>query len=68
MKLCVSIFLDPSRGFLSRLETHGYRRGHKKIDKNLEESPLSGDMVNIKDNDIFKSAVRDHLVKQGEWF
>lgn len=25
------------------------------------------DIVNIKFNDIFKSAVRDHLVKQGEW-
>ena len=29
---------------------------------------LPGDIVNIKDNDIFKSAIRDHLVKQGEWF
>ena len=29
---------------------------------------LPGDIVNIKDNDIFKPAVRDHLLNQGEWF
>jgi len=29
---------------------------------------LPGDIVNIKDNDIFKSGIRDHLIKQGERF
>ena len=29
---------------------------------------LPGAIVNIKDNNIFKCAVYDHLVKQGEWF
>ena len=29
---------------------------------------LPSDIVNIKDNDIIKSAVPDHLVMQEEWF
>ena len=27
---------------------------------------LPGDVVNNQDNDTFKSAFRDHLIKQGE--
>ena len=34
----------------------------------LHWNGLPGDIVNIKENDIFKSAVRDpDFVKQGEW-
>ena len=29
---------------------------------------LPGDIVNIKDNDIFTSAIVDHLIQQGGWF
>ena len=45
-----------------------FLRPHSSCNQLEYWNKLHGDVVNIKDNDIFKSARRGHLINQGEWF